>query len=1070
MTPPQTEIPACVPVNFEVKVLNRDTGQPVQQLRSNEEVEIKIRGSAFDRETTQRTTQPVYNGTTPNIKRPGDITVEAKVLYQVVTPRYTFTDTRAKNVGYGSVGLKPAPTRRDRCGRLETATFDEARCDWKWPNSNTPCLPDDNRSSANPSAPLVVPESDGSSASIAVLGNGFDAALLAMLKQLGFQADRVAPDFSPEIASRYPVLAIPSGGLSGYAQSTLMRERLDRYVANGGVIVAFAQEYGREFALLPGGPIQAYGYDEDINCQANSSRIVTFAPMLLSQPREVLSINVDGFFTDWPRDADVLLSRTANGMPAMLTYRQGAGYVLATSSYADMAQVQGQGTPDELRLVRDLMTWALNPALDLDRYGPTDVVTIPLSATNSTTGTTAFIDFAIANQEGDWIVSSDGIPASLAPGETRVLSTTIPMADLLSRNQGQHGQWRVGVGLLDATGQAVTAQTETYQFASARFTEAEAGHGYPGQPYAISVTSESEEYPYNAPATFTYNVFNHSDQDRTFRVSWYMIHHSWYNVPGYRGEATVAVPARSFRTVDGLLERVVDLDRVRASLYLDGRQVAYAERGFWVVPAQLSQTIAADKTTYNWGDSPTIIVTTTNQANTETPVVAALNAYYPDGSTMLTRAISFTVTPAVPQVESVSLPPLTRPGQYRVSVDNFVYGRLAQRSSRSFSWRLCTRVTPSLPANLSPGVPVTVTTTNLGSGVLPAPTLQISLTNPSGVELWAVERSLPPLDPGQADVQDLTLGIPPIEALGDYTLAYRVVSANQSLGKGKNTLPASLALSAVLDRGAYRIRESAALSATLQNTGRFDLNPALGISSTALGLNDTQQLSLAAGAAETRSYAFTIPETLPAGTHPIDVRYQLGSATGSRQPAVVVPPARVMPSLDQNSYAAGQVIAVALANPGGVDAPIDASLTLADRFGATIADRREVTSIPAGGNIEIDLPIPGGAVSGDYALTLAGRDTAADQAFGLRREVTISGVNGLLTVRTDLPAYFGDQDITALATLSPNGVPIVNGSVDLKICTPIRPANEPPPSDQANTPQIPPVPPVTGEVELSTAG
>lgn len=1068
ITPPQTDIPACVPVNFEVKVLNRETGEPVDSLRNSETLEIKISGSAFQRDTTQRTTDPIYSGATPAVKRPGGVTIEAKVTFLAVLGRSVYTETRAKHVETGSVGLKQAPTRRDRCGRLETATFDENRCDWKWPNSNTPCLPDDNRSAANPGVQQLAVVDTGGSGKIAVLGNGFDGALLAMLTQLNFQAERVAPDFSPEIANLYPVLAIPSGGLSGYAQSELMRQRLEQYVAAGGVIVAFAQEYGQEFGLLPGGPIQGYGYDEDINCQANSSRIVTFAPMLLSQPRELLSINVDGFFTDWPRDATVLLNRTANGMPSMLAYPVGPGYVLATTTYADMARYQGQSTADELRLVRDLMTWALNPALELDRYGPGDTVTIPLAATNTTTATTAFIDFAIANQLGDWVTSSGAIATSLSPGETRLLSTTIPMADLLALNQNQHGQWRVGVGLLDDAGQAVTGQTETYRFASARFTQAESGHGYAGQPYALSVTSESEEYPHNSPATFTYNIFNHSAEERTFVVSWYMIHHSWYRVPGYQGQATVTVPARSFRTVDGLLERVVDLDRVRATLLLNGQRVAYAERGFWVVPAQITQVVGSDKAEYNWGDTPTITVTTTNRANVAAPVIANVAVKAPDGSIHQAEPVSFELGPQATYVFSLPLPALTKPGQHSVSVENLVHGRLAQRSARSLTLPpLRAEVTPLLPASLTPGAELTVRTTNVGSSALPASALQISLAGPAGETLWSAERVVPPLDRGQAHEQLLTLDVPPIDALGDYVLAYEVFGADQSLGKGKMTLPARLALSTQLDRGAYRVREDGVLTASLQNTGRFDLAPTLLVSSPALGLSDSQLLTLAGGDSATLAFPFAVAASVPAGGHVIDVSYQLGSASRNQPQTVVVPPARVLPSLDVTQAAAGDTINVELANPGGVDAPVQANLALTDRFGSAIAAGVESAVIPAGGSVTLALTIPGGAVSGGYAFSLSGSDTATGQVFGLRREISVDGVGGLLTVLTDAPNYFTDQNVTALATLIPDGAPIVNGSIDLKICTPVLVVEDEPVPTAARVLQLPDPAPASEPLDSS---
>ena len=48
-------------------------------------------------------------------------------------------------------------------------------------------------------------------------------------------------------------------------------------------------------------------------------------------------VNVDGYFTKWPDSAKVLLSRTKNGMPAMVAYQFGKGTVIATSMYSDYA-------------------------------------------------------------------------------------------------------------------------------------------------------------------------------------------------------------------------------------------------------------------------------------------------------------------------------------------------------------------------------------------------------------------------------------------------------------------------------------------------------------------------------------------------------------------------------------------------------------------------------------------------------------------------------------------------------------------------------------------------------------
>jgi hypothetical protein len=70
----------------------------------------------------------------------------------------------------------------------------------------------------------------------------------------------------------------------------------------------------------------------------------------------------------------VLLRRTANGQPAMLMYDYGAGKVIITSMYSDFAYGYSQASSDEIALVRDLISWAKQPA-NLPQIKPGEIVT-----------------------------------------------------------------------------------------------------------------------------------------------------------------------------------------------------------------------------------------------------------------------------------------------------------------------------------------------------------------------------------------------------------------------------------------------------------------------------------------------------------------------------------------------------------------------------------------------------------------------------------------------------------------------------------------------------------------------
>lgn len=112
--------------------------------------------------------------------------------------------------------------------------------------------PDDNLSAASAQAAgYSLPAGARTEPRVAVLGSGFDWATARFVEQAGEPVEWVDTEFDPALAEDYPVLVIPSGGLYGLDNSPSFRARLEEYARRGGVIVAFAQQHGYEFAALP---------------------------------------------------------------------------------------------------------------------------------------------------------------------------------------------------------------------------------------------------------------------------------------------------------------------------------------------------------------------------------------------------------------------------------------------------------------------------------------------------------------------------------------------------------------------------------------------------------------------------------------------------------------------------------------------------------------------------------------------------------------------------------------------------------------------------------------------------
>ena len=173
---------------------------------------------------------------------------------------------------------------------------------------------------------FVLPEGARATPRVAILNSDFAHHLWRLVLELGEPADFIGVDFDPvTTAARYPVLLIPSGGLYGLDNDAVFRARLEEYTRQGGVIIAFAQQHGYEYAALPGGEVNGYGWNEDISCFQAALRMETWHPILAGFNRDTLTVHVDGYFAPspeghWPADAQVLLSRTANGQPGALLY------------------------------------------------------------------------------------------------------------------------------------------------------------------------------------------------------------------------------------------------------------------------------------------------------------------------------------------------------------------------------------------------------------------------------------------------------------------------------------------------------------------------------------------------------------------------------------------------------------------------------------------------------------------------------------------------------------------------------------------------------------------------------
>ncbi|MEW6110251.1 MAG: hypothetical protein AB1632_13960, partial [Nitrospirota bacterium] len=198
---------------------------------------------------------------------------------------------------------------------------------------------------------------------IALFSYGFYKPSISLLLRYKEPVAFMGFDFNPQIVKDHPVMVIPSGGLFGLENSTMLKAQLDEYVKQGGTLVVFAQQHGYEFNILPVPQetdglykqVMGYGWTEDQSCFANAVYIDTQHQMLSSISKNTPTLSVDGYFTNYPANTTVLLRRTANGQPAMIMYDHGLGKVIVSSMYSDFAMSHNQASQEELALVRDMI-------------------------------------------------------------------------------------------------------------------------------------------------------------------------------------------------------------------------------------------------------------------------------------------------------------------------------------------------------------------------------------------------------------------------------------------------------------------------------------------------------------------------------------------------------------------------------------------------------------------------------------------------------------------------------------------------------------------------------------------
>ncbi|MGB9775993.1 MAG: CARDB domain-containing protein, partial [Anaerolineae bacterium] len=857
----------------------------------------------------------------------------------------------------------------------------------------------------------------------------------------------------------------PSQGGAGGGS---FRARLEEYARRGGVIVALAQQHGYEYAALPGasplpglgeGPglalsaaegVRAYGWSEDNSCFRASLYLSQWHPILSGIPRATLDAHVDGYFTSVPTDTQVLLSRTANGMPAAILYPYGAGYVFAMTLYDDWGAGHGQSSADARTLLRDLLTWAIDdegePEGGLPRFAPQTPISLTIPLTNATPYTATGVALRVVDPARQVVLTAT-LPITIGPGRSALLQQTLPPTTTL-------GIWRVDAQLLGHSGARITDYAQ-----AARFVVANPAEPVDLAPQlSLRITAPSEHIVVNTETTFAFIVRNRSPVTQTVELRYWLPHHKWKTGDASYGDSSA--PNRQILSVAPHSEaiyrwprliRITEPDRLWARLVRDGRVVAeshfavYGRRGSVSLrptlhPSQVQRTETALLTvglSNPWGGpfTTTLHIRALDSARTffhtatltapvaggwtpepithtfAVPASAAagsglvlIEARSPEGRTVGGAFVPFSV-PASPLAFSLLSPPPLE-GDSAVSLGLVV-----------------TNTSPSLPVE---------------RGIL---TLTLSLPPPrgkpeGGTAVTPTASTSFTLAPSSSTVLSLPLALPPL-AFGPYTLT--IETADEYGERRADILwSATPLVEGRLDRPSYRARGVAHLDLRLVNPGPF-LLPLTATLVADLPFSSTRAMTLESFTAPTLTWEIPIPADVAAGRYPLTLALALpGGDEWIRQVAVVeIPPPAVTTSVAPHSVAAGETVSVTLANTGGADTTTDYTLRVVDARGQTVVSATVAAApIRAGESMGVPLVLPAQAAGGPYTLlgTLTDRTSGARQDLFIPLQVT--GTAAALAVATDRPEYLTSDVLTLTAAITNGTYPLEGGALTWRVTQP----------------------------------
>ncbi|MGB9715959.1 MAG: PKD domain-containing protein [Thermodesulfovibrionales bacterium] len=780
-----------------------------------------------------------------------------------------------------------------------------------------------------------------------------------------------------------------------------------------------------------------------LRCQSNSSYIDTYHQILSGQSRYTPSLNVDGYFTDYPSDTVVILRRTSNGQPSMIMYDYGMGKVIVSNMYSDWASGHSQASKEEISLVRDMISWAKKPAI-LPEIKPGETVSVTVTVMNSTDSDASSVKLLVYDPDRKNLISEQTITIPILSGQ----SAEIPVS-YSSATTSVLGIYHIDYELYNAQGDIIQPECE---IDSGRFViSKQLANPYKSPDFSFSVNSDSEYYIYGSDAVFTVTVWNNTDTDRTVTAKYCMPHQyldtgdpqygGWAGRPDLRITKTLFVPANSSASFTHVMHDArASMDRFWARFYDEtDKEIGLATKGFFVVKPSAEVNIQTDKTLYASGETVKMTLNLINKIKIGYTANVEISIMSPSNILTYSDALSINILPNGVSTQSLnfSLPSNSEKGSYIVKAETWYETNMISLTTTRFEVvQSKISIAPDLPATLSAGPNIiSFVLNNIGKIDISSGIFNIHVNSPSQNIVFSESKSFV-LASGESKILNVYINIPSLE-FGTYTLTYNQSDETGTVNSGKISIINNATINFSLDKPSYRKRETANLDINLMNTGKFNIeNVTLSVSMPDAGYTDTRIISIFPSQKTQITYSIPIYDTITPGEHNVYATLALpsGNSIVQRERLIVQQSSLSINHISTSSLSSGDALDVVIENTGGVDTSFSSYIYLVDRTD-TLLDEKAITGlIMAGGQESLTYLLPDQLQEGIYTLWIELLDNKTNNITARTFSLDVSGLKGILSLKTDKDIYlFSAEATTTLSTIINQNKPITDGNLHLEI-------------------------------------